>query len=209
MTYPRDERGIALVLEVVLVAAVLAAIGLAAYASMHAKKSDVVVKAASSSVPSPSTSPRPTPSLSPAADIFQIPELGIQMTLPTGLTKSDVYYVANTTEHTGYDLNGKAYHSLGSVTLSTHSLSAQQSYCTASATVASDGGLIAFEKTQEDVAVGYYGLASGNTNYEPVGNFWMSIADHQAQCSSDSNVTLENSQYQLFVQAFGTITPIQ
>jgi hypothetical protein len=207
----KDETGIAMIAELALVAIVLVVVGVAVYAAVN-HKANPVVSAKSSPSPSKSAPPpsaSPTPSATPAADVLQIPALGIQMTLPSGLSKSDVYFITNVADTTAHDINGKVYHYLGNVILSTHSLTAQEPHCAPPVgSASSNEGLIAFDKTQEDVGIGY-DVASNSTNYEPVGSFWMSIQDHQSLCSSSGNGALENTQYQLFVQAFKTITPIQ
>lgn len=62
MKHLEDERGVALVLEIVLVAIVLAAVGFAVYASTHGKKPATQTAKAS---PSPSSKPSPSPSVTP------------------------------------------------------------------------------------------------------------------------------------------------
>ncbi len=61
MKHFRDERGVALVLEVVLVALVSAGVGFAVYMSVHSKKTQTATNPTPSISPSSSASPTPTP----------------------------------------------------------------------------------------------------------------------------------------------------
>jgi hypothetical protein len=204
----KSQKGF-VALEVVLVVLLLAAIGVAGYFAYkdHTNKSNTTPVSSSASSSKPKTTANPTPSA--AANVFQIPELGVQMTLPSGLSKSDIYYVATSTPSTYQDDNGKTLHNLGEVVLSTHSLVAQEPYCAPGIPGSGSGfqGLIEFDKSEENGQS--YVFSSGNTHYEPVGNFYMSIADRQAPCSTTSDTSLENTQYSLFQQAFSTLTPIK
>lgn len=66
MKHLKDQRGVALVLELILVAAVLAVAGLGVYTAMHRKTSTVATKVS----PSPSKSASPTPTPTPTPDPY-------------------------------------------------------------------------------------------------------------------------------------------
>jgi hypothetical protein len=129
----------------------------------------------------------------PASDAFKIPELGIQITLPDGLTKTDVYYVADTKSVTLSDSNDKILHSLGSVQITTHSLVAKEPGCIQ---------IITIDKYDEDIST--YMFASPPTDIRKIGTSYYGLADHQSTCSRGSLV-LENTQYALLKQAYKSI----
>lgn len=148
---------------------------------------------------SPTTSEAPTVS-TPNPQTLYISDMGIQVTLPDALSRSDVTYYTNMTPVTLNDSNGVAYHLLGSVALSTSSLTSVEPYCVASATSynAPQGlqGAFIISKTQENNISGY-------SNFIKIGDSYYSIADKQLCSRGDTS--LENKQIQLFTEAFKTI----
>ncbi|HUC86979.1 MAG TPA: hypothetical protein VMR75_01445 [Candidatus Saccharimonadales bacterium] len=202
----RDQKGFS-ILDGILIVIALAAIGVAGYFAYQAHINRPKVATVSKSS-QPKTTSKTAPSAL-ATNVLQIPELGVQMTLPSGLSKSDVYYVADATPSTSQDTNGRTFHSLGYVVLSTHSLVAQEPNCAPTligGQYTGLQGLITFSKSQDNGQ--NYNFMSPDTHYKQVGNFYMSIGDHQSVCSSTQNTTLEQNQYSLFLQAYNTITPI-
>ncbi|OGC55941.1 hypothetical protein A2797_02695 [candidate division WWE3 bacterium RIFCSPHIGHO2_01_FULL_48_15] len=137
-----------------------------------------------------------------ADNILQIKELGIQMTLPSGLEKADVIYEWDATPATREDSDGRIYHVLGYVTFTTASLIAKDEFC-----AINDGfGIVAFYKLAEDTSG--YAIGSGPSDIRRVGDFYMGFLGPQAACT-EHDFDLEETQLALFLEAFYTITPIQ
>ncbi len=92
----KDERGAVLIVELVVLALVLAAAGFATYQYLEHKSatSNAVTPRphVAKTTPSPSASPNP-------ANEFDVPELGFKMMLPTGLTELEYSIVYQDPSH--------------------------------------------------------------------------------------------------------------
>lgn len=67
MNHLKDQRGVAFILELALVAAVLVLVGIAVYASMHRKPAAPTVAKTTATI---SPSPSPSPSATPSPDVY-------------------------------------------------------------------------------------------------------------------------------------------
>ncbi len=130
-----------------------------------------------------------TSSTEPASNGYAVPELGIQMTLPSGLSASDLQYVAQTNiPGTGSD---PTPYSTASFT--TKSLLQLDNGCTAA-----QDALGIIEQLPQN---------PGTTSAIHVGNYYYTFSAPQSSCSANKEAgELELSQTALLNQAFETTT---
>jgi len=204
-----NERGTALIPEIILLAVVLAAAGFAVF--RYYENSKAVEPSARPVAHTPiqkRASPIATKTPAPAANVLKIKELGVEMTLPAELKTEDVYYIAASKNEPVTDGNGKTYHYLGNVYLSTHSLTTAAVGCGVVAGATDNIGVIGFEFYRENIRD--YAVASGPEGVKPIGDMFVGIRDRQSPCSWDGSAPnpLEDKVYALFVAAYDTLKPI-
>lgn len=156
-----------------------------------------------SATPTPEKTATPTPTSRLA---IPVPELGLVITLPNGLSKSDVYYVANTTPQTLQDASGRTYQQVGSVSLSTHSLAAQSSGCAPASTASGSSGLFTIIKYTGNISG--YSITPAPHNIKALSDGYIAIADRQSSPCSNTPSSLQDTQYQLFSQAYDSVTSL-
>jgi hypothetical protein len=182
-----------MILEMVLVVAVLAVVGLGIYTGAQ-HKSSPPVSAKTTPIPSKSAPPSPTPTPTKPANELDVPELGIKMTLPAGLT--GVHYSAQVNQQ---GTAGKNYlYSTAQFSATTLEQADNSANCQASA-----GPLGVIAKYDFDPT----GLIGGINKVVKVNNFYLTFTGAQAPCSLNSSVEkLQSSQMQLMIQAFSTVS---
>jgi hypothetical protein len=168
MKYLKRQDGIAQVLVVGLVAIVLVAIGLAVWQSQKAKtKADTTT-----------SSPTPTPSVSasPAANEFDVSQLGFKMALPIGLTG----LVDSVQMNVPGNYGGNTY-TVSSASFSTTALeqAAPTTDCSASSGPIGTIALYSFNP------VGKIGGIS-SASVKQLGGNYLVISGSGAQCSSNA-----------------------
>jgi hypothetical protein len=192
MQHLKNERGMAFIVEIILVVVVLAVVGVAMYASTQAKKTSV-----SSTTPTPSASKAPTATPAKPANEVDIPELGLKMTISDGL--KDLKYEA-TLELPG-DVDGVHY-KVSTVQFTTKSLEVSDSNCSAK-----NSAIGGFAKYPFDPkAKGIMGIGK----VKQVGQNYLTFVHPQSTCSSNAAVVgTENAMIDLLSNAFDTVTPLQ
>jgi hypothetical protein len=106
------------------------------------------------------------------------------------------------------DGNGKPYHYIGHVNLSTRTLAKTQPRCGATAGSTAEIGVIGFVFYKENVRE--YAVMSGPEGVKPMGDMFVGIRDRQSPCSwTGTGIDpLENKYYGLFVEAYQTMKPL-
>jgi hypothetical protein len=189
MNYWKDQRGVALVLGLVLVAIVLAAAGFGIYSVAHNKKP---IATAPTPTPTKSASLSPTPAPTKPSNEFDVPELGIKMTLPPGLIGLTYAIDPN---HTG---SANVTYHFDTARFTTAYL--QQHGCTTP-------GIGAISRYSEDPKK--LGVTSSVGTIRQVGDFYLDFNAAQATCGDDATVNgSQTTTMQLLSQAFNSATPL-
>lgn len=187
--------GVVAVLLTVVILAGVAGAGWLAYKHDH-KSSTSKGSTASTSSPSSTGSSGSTSSQNDqsTASTYKIPELGIQLTLPSGLSASDLTYSVDTTTVPGTNLIGFT------------TLSLQQAAGTGSQCDAVNHPLGSMWKTTENPATSGASYAASKS----LGGFYILYETPQQGCSSNSSaVTLETAQADLVRQALSSATALK
>lgn len=144
---------------------------------------------------------------SPSPTVYRVPELGFEMTLPPGLTVSDLYYVADTTPQTYTTIDGSPYTVRAAADFSTHSLVAQEPTCAPSLSDTGGRGLDSMEIVDLNPMSGAFEEPDLSTQLSS--SSWLTLDAKQAPCSqSGPNATLELQQFGLLERAFKTAQPL-
>jgi hypothetical protein len=187
-------------------------VGIAAYAAYethvaHTKPPVVNQRAATTQTPptpAPKTAAMPT---APPPTVYRVPELGFEMTLPPGLSASDLYYVADTTQRRASTLSGSPYTVRAVADFSTHSLGAQEPTCAANLSNTGGRGLDGMSIVDIDPMSG--AVDEPDLSVQLSASSWLELGAKQASCSrEDLNATLESQQFHLLEQAFKTAQPL-
>lgn len=150
----------------------------------------------SSTPKSTSPAPSPTPSATKSPSEFDVPELGIKITLPVGL--AGLTYTASLDQQ-GTDGNGSYKYS--ATRFSTKALAAADSQC------ASDA-LGAFNLLSFDPIGKLMDVSADNT--KQIGQDYLVYAGPQAACSTTAAVNnMQSSLIPLMKQAFESASPLQ
>src|ERR1035441_535202 len=197
------------VIEIVLGVLVVGIAGYAAYEThlAHTTPSAVNQRAATKQTP-----PTPTPKTAaaptvPAPPVYRVPELDFEMTLPPGLSVSDLYYVADTTPQRASTLSDSPYTVRAVADFSTHSLVAQEPTCAANLSNTGGRGLDGMDVVDIDPMSG--AVDEPDLSVQLSASSWLSLDAKQASCShNDLNATLELQQFHLLEQAFKTAMPL-
>lgn len=194
-------------IEIVLGVLVVGAVAYAAHEThlAHAKPPPVSQHAvAKQTPPTPQTAAAPT---APPPSVYRVPELGFEMTLPSGLSSSDLYYAADTTPQMGTTYGGTPYTTSAWADFSTHSLVAQEPTCAANLDDTGGRGLDAMNVSDINPMSG--GVEEPDLSVQLSASSWLSLDAKQASCSrNDLNATLESQQFHLLEQAFKTAKPL-
>lgn len=154
----------------------------------------------------PSPKVATTPTAQPPT-VYRVPELGFEMTLPPGLSASDLYYVADTTPQAATGYGGTPYTISAWADFSTHSLVAQEPTCAANLNNVGGRGLDAMDVSDINPISGAVEEPDLSAKLGP--GSWLSLDAKQASCSrNDLNATLEFQQFGLLEQAFKTARPL-
>jgi hypothetical protein len=180
--------------------------GCAAYEThvAHAKPPVVNQHAAATQTP-PTPKAAATPTVPPPV-VYRVPELGFEMTLPPGLSASDLYYVADTTPRRASTRSGSSYTVSAVADFSTHSLVAQEPMCAPSVSDTGGQGLDGVDIVDIDPMSG--AMEQPDLSIQLSASSWLELEAKQAPCSSDFNTTLESQQFHLLEQAFKTAQPL-
>ena len=195
-----DQRGVAMVLEVVIVAVVLAVSGLGIYAYVHAKKPTASVSGTTptlsrSATPSPTSTP--TPVATKAANEFDVAQLGFKMTLPNGLTG----LTDNVEMNQPGSYGGQTY-TVSTASFSTKALEQAAPSCSASSGPIGSISLYSFNP------VGKIGGIS-SASVKQLGTKYLVVSGSGAECSSNAAAsTLQSQMSSLFAQAFNSASPL-
>ncbi len=199
MNHLRDERGVAPILELVLVALVLALAGVAVYSATHHKTTATVATTASASpTKTASSSPSPSPTASPSNEL-DVPQLHFKMSLPAGLSGITYSIDPNTTG----TANNTTY-TVYTARFTTQYLQANQCYANASPTGQIGIGAISMYLVDPET-LGIGEIVGGRK----VGNVYLSYQTPQSECGS--NPVVNDNQIEmikLMGQAFDTATPL-
>jgi hypothetical protein len=183
--------GIVLAILTVLILAGVVGAGWLAYKHDHKSSASKGSSTTSTKSSSSTKSGGSTPSQNDqtAAKTYKIPELGIELTLPSGLSASDLVYAVDTTTVPGTDL----------VDFTTSSL--QQAAGADSQCGAIDHPLGSMRKTTQNPATSGASYAASKS----LDGFYVLYDTPQQGCSSNSSaVTLETTQAGLLQQALST-----
>jgi len=189
-----------LVFELVILAVVLLAAGFAGYQYME---NTMAVNRATVPKPRIVAKASPSPSQSPAkpANEFDIPELGIKMTLPPGLT--GLTYSAQTDQPGSADNQNYEVSVVRFSTAQLTQLGGSQ-YCGASS--GPIGGFALYLNSYDPVG---HVVLSGPTNVKLVGANYIGFYGPQATCSANDSVdNLETADLKLLLQAYSTVSPL-
>lgn len=147
------------------------------------------------STPTPTLTPKPTTG-SLTENSFQIPELGIKMTLPESL--KDLTYT--------YDLK------VGAAYFTTKTLEARDSYCSSKyGSIGSIGKILKSEAAKNEdgpESLNYLEEAAKSipSSAKDFGTYFINYSSPQATCSDDKSVqTMQTSQISALKQAFSTV----
>jgi hypothetical protein len=194
----RDAHGAVLIIELVVLAAVLAVAGFAEYQyTSHKKAANQAVKPnphmAAKSSPSPSAS---TPPTQKPANEFDVPELGFKMTLPAGL--NDLKYIA--------ELNQTEWIGNSPLTVSTARFTTQylgQAACSTDGHAIGIGHISKYNSDPRSLHLTDIGTVKS------VGDFYLEESGSQAACGDSASVNAKQLQMmQLLSQAFDTASPL-
>ncbi len=128
-----------------------------------------------------------------STNIFTIPEYGIQLTLPAGLTSDDIQYYAQI-DRPGTTTDS---HLWSTVSFTTKSLLQLDNGCTAE-----EGSIGMIVRYSEDPTA----IKAEVRESRPLGNHYFAFAAPQGSCTTNPNAQkLESSQIKLLQQTFETI----
>jgi hypothetical protein len=197
----KSQSGSMLIPEIILGVLVLAAVGFAIYSAIHSKNKAQASKNTPmvSASPSPSVSASPAMSASPKpSNEFEVSQLGIKMTLPTGLTGL-VYSIQS--NQTG-QYNGQSY----TVSIARFSTTALEQDDPANCSDSSGpvGTISDFGSFNPTGTRSEY-----QAKIEKLGNSYYEFGAPEGECSTSSAANkIQSAMWPLLSQAFSSASPL-